>query len=63
MNNQLHLTINETIKTYGIRRTKLYELLGSGEVKAVKLGRRTLVYGPSLRQFMERLPSFLDQVP
>jgi len=38
----------------GISRTKLYELIGTGEVETIKLGRATLVLVESLRALVER---------
>ena len=52
-----HLTIAETVDRFRIGRTRLYELIGSGEIDAIKLGRRTLVKTASLREFFSKLPS------
>ncbi len=38
----------------GISRSKLYELIGAGEVETVKLGSATLVIVDSLRALVER---------
>jgi len=51
-----NLTIAETIAHYRIGRTRLYELIGTGEIEAIKLGRRTLVRTNSLRDFIDNLP-------
>lgn len=51
------MTIAETVRWSGIGRTKLYELLGDGKIKAVKLGTRTLVLTQSVEQFLASLPS------
>ncbi len=37
------LTINDFAKVTNLGRTRIYELLKRGEVKAVKIGRRTLI--------------------
>lgn len=56
-----NLTIAETIDRYRIGRTRLYELIGSGEIQAIKLGRRTLVRTNSLRDFIDNLPRLGQQ--
>lgn len=53
-----HLTVNEAIFLSGIGRTKFYRLIGEGEVRAVKCGRRTLVERESLFKFIEGLPAY-----
>jgi excisionase family DNA binding protein len=52
-----HLTINEASALFRIGRTKLYELINSGHIRAFKLGRRTLVLASSVREFVETLPT------
>lgn len=51
------MTISETVRWSGIGRTKLYELIGNREIRAIKLGARTLVLTESVEQFLERLPA------
>ena len=53
-----HLTVREAVQLSGIGRTKFYRLIGDGEVRAVKLGRRTLVERESLLDFIGRLPAY-----
>ncbi len=38
-----------------IGKTKLYELIGSGELETIHIGRRTLVLQASIEGFIERL--------
>lgn len=52
-----NLTIGETVEHFRIGRTRLYELIGAGQIEAFKLGRRTLVRTSSVREFMTSLPS------
>ena len=49
----LTYSINEAIRISSIGRTKLYELIGSGELKVARVGRRTLVNAASLRQLID----------
>jgi excisionase family DNA binding protein len=37
----------------GIGRTTLYELIGSGDLKVIKLGRRTFIAQAELERFVE----------
>ena len=55
-----NLTIAETVFHYRIGRTRLYELIASGKIEAVKLGRRTLVRTSSVHDFFASLPAFGD---
>lgn len=42
-------------KMIGISRSRFYELLSSGEIEAVKLGRSTLIPVAGLKAFIEAL--------
>ena len=50
----LTVRIPVAVKLTGIGRSKLYELIGSGDVEAVKIGTATLVKVASLRRLTER---------
>jgi excisionase family DNA binding protein len=50
----LALPINRTLETSGLGRSKVYELLASGELTKIKVGRRTLIDYQSLASFLER---------
>ena len=52
----ISLTINGAVQASGIARSKLYELIASGQIDARKQGRRTLVIADSLRRHIEALP-------
>lgn len=43
---------------YGFKKTFLYELLNKGEVRARKLGRKTLIEVASLDEYMNRQPAY-----
>jgi excisionase family DNA binding protein len=57
MTQQLAYTIAEACAAARIGRTKLYALFKSGDLKAVKCGRRTLILVDSLQSFISSLPS------
>jgi hypothetical protein len=50
----LCVRINVAARMIGIGRTKLYELIGKGEVDVVKVGKATLVTTASLNAMIER---------
>lgn len=47
----------------GISRTELYRALGRGDIKAVKMGRRTLILMDSLRAYLASLPPATFRAP
>jgi excisionase family DNA binding protein len=50
----LCVRVNVAARMMGIGRTKLYELIGNGEVEAIKVGKATLVTTASLNAMIER---------
>ena len=50
----ISVRIADAIRLTGIRRSKLYELIASGDLETVKIGRCTLVPVASLRALIER---------
>lgn len=55
--NAIAFTIPDAVRASGLARTRLYALIGNGEVDAVKAGRRTLVKADSLRAYLDSLPA------
>lgn len=49
------LSVRDFCKTAGIGRTKVYELLGKGDIKAVKIGRRTFLRRADVMEWVEGL--------
>lgn len=45
--------IREACRITGIGRSKLYELIGAGDVETIKVGTITLIPVESLRRFIE----------
>jgi excisionase family DNA binding protein len=62
MNNELSqiqregLSISEACAMAGIGRTKIYQAIADGNLKARKCGKRTLVLRDDLRDFLVSLP-------
>ncbi|MEQ1619234.1 MAG: hypothetical protein ABL883_12930 [Terricaulis sp.] len=55
---RMTMPVKEALHRYGIGRTKLYELLGTGALKASKLGAKTLIDVECADTFFGGLPSF-----
>jgi len=51
------LSISEACAMAGIGRTKVYEAIATGSLKARKCGKRTLILRDDLRRFLASLPS------
>ena len=51
----LAVKISEAVRTTGIGRTKLYELMNEGQIETIKVGTATLIPVDSLRRFLDRL--------
>ena len=54
--NQLLHTIAETCQITSIGRTKIYELITSGEPPARKVGKKTLIAREDLKRWADQLP-------
>jgi excisionase family DNA binding protein len=53
---RLALSIAEASAAARIGRTRIYELIASGELKAVKIGRSTRIRASDLQSWLESLP-------
>lgn len=51
-------TINEVIELTGLSRSKIYQEIREGRLKAKKCGRRTLVTSEALQNWSEQLAEF-----
>ena len=49
----LTITVNDACKALGLGRTKIYELIGKGRLRTVKIGRRTLISTESIYALVE----------
>jgi excisionase family DNA binding protein len=53
----LLVSITESCRLLGVGRTKLYELIASGELRIRKIGRKSLISMSDLERWAERLPT------
>ncbi|MGW8188889.1 helix-turn-helix domain-containing protein [Sphingomonas hankookensis] len=50
----LAIPVKDAAKSLGIGRTKLYELIGGGQLQTLQIGRRRLVKTDSIRALVEK---------
>jgi excisionase family DNA binding protein len=50
-------SITESCRLLGVGRTKLYEVIASGELRIRKIGRKSLIAMSDLQRWAERLPA------
>jgi excisionase family DNA binding protein len=48
-------TVEEAVEATTIGRSKLYELIASGEIESITIGRRRVIPADALRRFMDGL--------
>lgn len=54
----LCLPVASCMQAMGVGRTRFYELLNSGEIEAIKCGRKTLVVAKSVLNWLDRQPRY-----
>ncbi|MGR4892676.1 helix-turn-helix domain-containing protein [Sphingopyxis sp. LARHCG72] len=52
----ISIRIAEAVRVTGLSRTKIYQLIADGKIDAAKVGKATLIYVQSLRQFLQDHP-------
>lgn len=52
------LSIPEACEKLRIGRTRLYQILNAGQIKAVRIGKRTLIPGDSIEEFINGLDPY-----
>ncbi len=58
MEQKLFLSVNEVIKVTGLGRTNIYALIKKGDLKAVKIGDRTMFRPDDLAEFAASRPVY-----
>ena len=58
---KLAYTIEETVEAGAGSRTKVYEAINAGTLKARKRGKRTVILHDDLQRFLESLPEYRPQ--
>ncbi len=59
----LAYTIDGAVKASGLTRSRIYQLIGLGELVAKKAGRRTLITAESLQHCLANLPAANIRAP
>jgi excisionase family DNA binding protein len=54
-NNPLLVSVPEGQRQLGIGKTKIFELIATGAIETVTIGRRRLIVAASLRDYVDRL--------
>jgi len=56
-------SIEQVCEKSQVSRSTIYRAIKAGELRAVKRGRRTLVLGQNLKQWLENLPAVVPDQP
>jgi excisionase family DNA binding protein len=59
MERTLTISVSDAAHQLGIGRTKIFELLKTGQLPAVRIGGRTLIRSADLEKFVQGLPTTL----
>ena len=60
-NQQAIYSISEAINIIGVKRTKLYQLINSGELKAHKIGKRTVIKHEAINKYIENIKPYSSE--
>ncbi len=58
---KLAFTIDEAVEAGAGGRTKIYEAINAGTLRAKKRGKRTVILAADLAQYLESLPDFHEK--
>ncbi len=58
---QTSFSIDEACAATGLGRTKIYQLLNSGEIRAHKIGKRTIILKDDLDAFLNSLETYTPE--
>lgn len=61
LQDRTHYSIKEVSQIIGIGRTRIYEELNAGGLKAVKVGKRTCITKASLNEWMSNLQTYFPK--
>lgn len=53
---QIAMTIEDAVKSSGLARSRLYQLMGEQAIEHRKIGRRTMILSKSLEDYILRQP-------
>jgi excisionase family DNA binding protein len=53
----LAVSIEDVVRTSGLCRTTVYQAIGAGQLRARKVGRRTLILRADLTSWLQSLPA------
>lgn len=58
----LTYSITDAANILGIGKTKLYSILAKGDIRAKKIGKRTLIRHEDLKAFIDNLEQYPSQI-